>query len=83
VNNLGKFGHFFLLMLHVCLRSKSWVEEEGEVFRKGTQLLTPEDFEADYAGEDLRKEVRSSHLHDGTFICIQSCLTLFLSVYSF
>jgi protein phosphatase 1 regulatory subunit 37 len=41
-------------------RSKSWVEEEGEVFRKGTQLLRPEDFEADYAGEDLRKEVGSS-----------------------
>jgi hypothetical protein len=36
------------------------VEEEGEVFRKGTQLLRPEDFEADYAGEDLRKEVSVS-----------------------
>jgi len=33
------------------------VEEEGEVFRKGTILLGPEEMEGEYAGEDLRKEV--------------------------
>ena len=39
-------------------RSKSWVEEEGEIFRKGTVLLGPEEMEGEYAGEDLRREVR-------------------------
>jgi protein phosphatase 1 regulatory subunit 37 len=34
------------------------VEEEGEVFRKGTVLLGPEEMEGEYAGEELRKEVR-------------------------
>ncbi|KAJ6452773.1 hypothetical protein C8R45DRAFT_1083260 [Mycena sanguinolenta] len=38
-------------------RSRSWVEEEGEVFRKGTVLLGPEEMEGEYAGEDLRKEL--------------------------
>lgn len=38
-------------------RSKSWVEEEGEVFRKGTKLLGPEEMEGEYAGEELRIEV--------------------------
>ncbi|KAJ7710586.1 hypothetical protein B0H17DRAFT_1324260 [Mycena rosella] len=38
-------------------RSRSWVEEEGEVFRKGTALLGPEEMEGEYAGEDLRKEL--------------------------
>ncbi|KAF8637057.1 hypothetical protein AX16_010912 [Volvariella volvacea WC 439] len=38
-------------------RSRSWVEEEGEVFRKGTVLLGPEEMEGEYAGEELRKEV--------------------------
>lgn len=38
-------------------RSRSWVEEEGEVFRKGTVLLGPEEMEGEYAGEDLRREV--------------------------
>ncbi|KAK7051764.1 hypothetical protein R3P38DRAFT_3343862 [Favolaschia claudopus] len=38
-------------------RSKSWVEEEGEVFRKGNVLLGPEEMEGEYAGEDLRKEL--------------------------
>ena len=45
----------------VCVcddRSKSWVEEEGEIFRKGTVLLGPEEMEGEYAGEDLRREVR-------------------------
>lgn len=38
-------------------RSRSWVEEEGEVFRKGSVLLGPEEMEGEYAGDDLRKEV--------------------------
>lgn len=38
-------------------RSRSWVEEEGEVFRKGTVLLGPDDLEGEYDSEELRKEV--------------------------
>ncbi|KAL4079887.1 hypothetical protein V8B97DRAFT_1928380 [Scleroderma yunnanense] len=38
-------------------RSKSWVEEEGEIFRKGTVLLGPAEMEGEYAGEDLRREL--------------------------
>ncbi|TFY60339.1 hypothetical protein EVG20_g7457 [Dentipellis fragilis] len=38
-------------------RSKRWVAEEGEVFRKGTKLLGPEEMEGEYAGEDLRLEL--------------------------
>ncbi|KAI9455536.1 hypothetical protein HD554DRAFT_269836 [Boletus coccyginus] len=38
-------------------RSKSWVAEEGEIFRKGTVLLGPEEMEGEYAGEDLRREL--------------------------
>lgn len=38
-------------------RSKSWVEEEGEIFRKGAILLGPEEMEGDHAGEDLRREL--------------------------
>ncbi|TFY76241.1 hypothetical protein EWM64_g7771 [Hericium alpestre] len=38
-------------------RSRRWVAEEGEVFRKGTKLLTPEEMEGEYAGEDLRIEL--------------------------
>lgn len=34
------------------------MEEEGEVFRKGAVLLTEEEMEGEYAGEELRKEVR-------------------------
>ena len=33
------------------------VEEEAEVFRKGTVLLGPEEMEGEYAGEELRIEV--------------------------
>ncbi|KAG2357028.1 hypothetical protein BDR07DRAFT_1421401 [Suillus spraguei] len=39
------------------VRSKSWVEEEGEIFRKGAVLLGPEEMEGEYAGEDLRREL--------------------------
>ena len=41
------------------------VEEEGEVFRKGTVLLGPEEMEGEYDGEELRIEVRpmQSRLH--------------------
>ncbi|KAH8103400.1 RNI-like protein [Cristinia sonorae] len=38
-------------------RSRSWVAEEGEVFRKGTVLLTPEEMEGEYDSEELRKEI--------------------------
>ncbi|TFK18854.1 RNI-like protein [Coprinopsis marcescibilis] len=38
-------------------RSRSWVAEEGEVFRKGQVLLGPEELESEYAGEDLRREI--------------------------
>ncbi|KAF9261653.1 RNI-like protein [Marasmius fiardii PR-910] len=38
-------------------RSRSWVEEEGEVFRKGTVLLGPEEMEGEYDGEELRREL--------------------------
>lgn len=41
----------------IGLRSRSWVEEEGEVFRKGNVLLGPDEMEGEYVGEDLRKEV--------------------------
>lgn len=39
------------------IRSKNWVEEEGEVFRKGVALLKPEEMEEEYDTEELRKEV--------------------------
>ncbi|CCM02426.1 uncharacterized protein FIBRA_04524 [Fibroporia radiculosa] len=42
------------------LRSRSWVEEEGEVFRKGTVLLGPEEMEGEYDGEELRREASPS-----------------------
>lgn len=38
-------------------RSRSWVAEEGEVFRKGNVLLGPEEMEGEYDGEELRREV--------------------------
>ncbi|KAG1850418.1 hypothetical protein F4604DRAFT_1970269 [Suillus subluteus] len=39
------------------VRSKSWVEEEGEIFRKGAVLLGPEEMEGECAGADLRLEL--------------------------
>ncbi|THH29900.1 hypothetical protein EUX98_g4280 [Antrodiella citrinella] len=36
---------------------RSWVAEEGEVFRKGNVLLTPEEMEGEYDSEELRKEL--------------------------
>lgn len=41
-------------------RSRIWVEEEGEVFRKGVALLTQDKMEnelGDFAGDDLRIEL--------------------------
>lgn len=38
-------------------RSRSWVAEEGEIFRKGAVLLTQEEMETEYDSEELRKEV--------------------------
>ncbi|KAJ3755304.1 hypothetical protein EV360DRAFT_49950 [Lentinula raphanica] len=37
--------------------SRSWVAEEGEVFRKGNILLGPEEMEGEYDGEELRREL--------------------------
>ncbi|EMD36293.1 hypothetical protein CERSUDRAFT_95631 [Gelatoporia subvermispora B] len=37
--------------------SRRLVEEEGEVFRKGTVLLGPEEMEGEYDGEELRREL--------------------------
>ncbi|KAJ3888987.1 hypothetical protein GG344DRAFT_67487 [Lentinula edodes] len=39
------------------VRSRSWVAEEGEVFRKGNVLLGPEEMEGEYDGEELRREL--------------------------
>ena len=39
--------------------SRSWVTEEGEIFRKGNKLLGPEEMEGEFAGEELRIEVRT------------------------
>lgn len=36
--------------------------EEGEVFRKGAALLTPEEMEGEYDSEELRKEVSRSSI---------------------
>jgi protein phosphatase 1 regulatory subunit 37 len=41
------------------VRSRTWVAEEGEVFRKGQALLGPEELEGDYDSEDLRQQVRA------------------------
>jgi protein phosphatase 1 regulatory subunit 37 len=44
--------------------SKSWVEEEGEVFRKGHVLLGPQELGEEGAGidsEELKREVRLFH----------------------
>ena len=38
-------------------RSRSWVAEEGEVFRKGAVLLSQEEMETEYDSEELRREV--------------------------
>ncbi|KAJ3980797.1 hypothetical protein F5890DRAFT_1477438 [Lentinula detonsa] len=56
------------------VRSRSWVAEEGEVFRKGNVLLGPEEMEGEYDGEELRRELleamverpapRSLHIDD-------------------
>jgi len=33
--------------------------EEGEIFRKGNILLGPDEMEGEYAGDELRIEVRT------------------------
>ena len=33
------------------------MEEEGEIFRKGQALLSAEEMESEYAGEELRQGV--------------------------
>jgi protein phosphatase 1 regulatory subunit 37 len=47
-----------VVTLNMTCRSRSWVEEEGEIFRKGAVLLSREQMEGDFAGEELRREVR-------------------------
>jgi protein phosphatase 1 regulatory subunit 37 len=52
--------HVTQVYLSFFCRSRTWVEEEGEVFRKGVALLTPEKMEgelSDFAGDDLRIEL--------------------------
>ncbi len=39
-----------------------WVEEEGEIFRKGQALLGDEELESEFAGEQLRIEVKKKIL---------------------
>ena len=53
---LRSIGVAVVLIQGTC-RSRSWVAEEGEVFRKGAVLLTPEEMETEYDSEELRKEV--------------------------
>ena len=53
-------------------RSRSWVAEEGEVFRKGTVLLGPAEMEGEYAGEELRKEV-NFFLYSKRFFFSNNC----------
>jgi len=48
-----------LSLNYLYYRSRILVEEEGEVFRKGIVLLGPAEMEGDYAGEELRREVRA------------------------
>lgn len=45
-------------------RSRSWVEEEGEIFRKGNVLLGPEEMEGEWEGDELRKEVNIILVYD-------------------
>jgi len=37
--------------------SRAWVEEEGEIFRKGTKLGVADDGDEEESGEQLKKEV--------------------------
>ncbi|KAI0321438.1 hypothetical protein OF83DRAFT_1051221 [Amylostereum chailletii] len=39
------------------VRSRNWVAEEGEVFRRGNKLLGPEEMEGEFDGEELRIEL--------------------------
>jgi hypothetical protein len=48
-------------ILTARISSRSWVAEEGEIFRKGNKLLGPEEMEGEYDGEELRIEVRASY----------------------
>ena len=59
------------------------VEEEAEVFRKGTVLLGPEEMEGEYAGEELRIEVSSEILFSKeTREKSNSCLSLVTTIIS-
>ncbi len=53
-----EFKLFRITISCICCRSRILVEEEGEIFRKGIVLLGPAEMEGDYAGEELRREVR-------------------------
>jgi hypothetical protein len=39
-------------------RGRYWVEEEGEVFRKGQKLICVDEMEGDFDGEEIGQEVR-------------------------
>lgn len=58
--------------------SKSWVEEEGEIFRRGNVLLGPDELEeggADISSEELKREV-------GTLL-IRGCMILMIASFSY
>lgn len=66
VSPTDRYVHFSQMQLSKTLivlirSSRSWVTEEGEVFRKGAVLLTPEEMEGEYDSEDLRREVCEIH----------------------
>jgi hypothetical protein len=50
--------------------SRAWVEEEGEIFRKGTRLGVAEEEEVDehqdVSGEELRQEVSKEGVNDAS-----------------
>ncbi|KAJ3820740.1 hypothetical protein EV361DRAFT_803173 [Lentinula raphanica] len=54
---LSCFLTCIMIYSSVYRRSRSWVAEEGEVFRKGNILLGPEEMEGEYDGEELRREL--------------------------
>ncbi|KAH9006498.1 hypothetical protein EDB86DRAFT_2874407 [Lactarius hatsudake] len=61
-------------------RSRSWVAEEGEIFRKGNKLLGPEEMEGEYAGEELRIELLEAQVERPPPRAILDDLSLALDV---
>ncbi|KAH9050180.1 hypothetical protein EDB84DRAFT_1449558 [Lactarius hengduanensis] len=61
-------------------RSRSWVAEEGEIFRKGNKLLGPEEMEGEFAGEELRIELLEAQVERPPPRAIMDDLSLALDV---